>query len=108
MVARTRRFKRQVQQKARRIIARQGFELSEANWLRIAPRNLLDLLFASNLIKEKDVLEALVLNMLARARRLGFRTALARDYTEMDTMQDDGYEFLTEAQRTGYVWLIDA
>ena len=96
----TRRFKRYVQAKARRIIARRGFQLSEAEWLLIAPCNTMDVLFAStDLISYVDILEAVVLNMLARARRLGLRPRLRTVHW--------GYMYLIEAERDGYAHLID-
>ena len=101
----TRRFKRYVQAKARRIIARCGFELSEAEWLLIAPCNTMDVLFAStDLISYVDILEAVILNMLARARRLGLRPRLR---TVWDLRTVWGYMYLIEAERDGYAHLID-
>ena len=98
----TRQFKRTALEKARRIIGRRGFELSEAEWLMIAPHNMLAQLFAScNLFSEMDVvtlLEALVLNMLFRARQFGFTPAHGD--------QEDGYMYLIDAELNGWAWLI--
>jgi hypothetical protein len=99
MVIMTRQFKRTGLEKARRIIGRRGFELSEAEWLMIAPHNMLAQLFAScNLFSEMDVVEALVLNMLFRARQFGFTPAHGD--------QEDGYMYLIDAELNGWAWLI--
>eukprot|EP01052_Picozoa_sp_SAG31_P057824 SAG31_NODE_17328_length_675_cov_0.796875_1_plen_113_part_00 len=88
----TRRYKKTAVVKARRIMRRAGFDLSDVEWLRIAPRRMLDLVFEnSRLVSNTDVLEALVLNMLARARLLGFRA---------------GYAYLIDALDAGYAHLI--
>ena len=65
----------------------------------IAPHNMLAQLFAScNLFSEMDVVEALVLNMLFRARQFGFTPAHGD--------QEDGYMYLIDAELNGWAWLI--
>ena len=95
----TRRRRRQTESAARRIIVRHGLDLSEAEWLMIAPNKMVDKLFAhQHLISRSDILYALVVNMLARARGLGF---LPRSGCSWLT------EALTEAERDGYEHIVD-